>query len=145
MDVFFLLCTVLYYCCTTYCCCTSVSWDGWVELMFVGLYMGLWDFFFGIFSPLCRPRAGIVRRTTSNNEYCQRKEIPDTWYELIKFLIVMGSTDVRKGLFWSEARRTELLPTLECPQRELYSCASRAEAPEGTARQCPLPIDRPRS
>ena len=35
------------------------------------------------------------------------------------------------------------MPTLECPQLDLHSSASRAEAHEGTARQCPLPIDRP--
>ena len=63
----------------------------------------------------------------------------------IDVLIVVGYTDVRKkGLFWSMARKTELVPTLECPQLDVYSCASRAEVHEGTARQCPLPIDRPR-
>ena len=35
------------------------------------------------------------------------------------------------------------MPALECPQLDVYSCASRAEAHEGTARQCPLPIDKP--
>ena len=60
----------------------------------------------------------------------------------IDVLIVVGYTDVRKkGLFWSMARKTELVPTLECPQLDVYSCASRAEVHEGTARQCPLPVD----
>ena len=62
------------YCCCTTFCCTAVS--GWVDRSvavvvcscrlvhgFVGYFFFCFSSFF--FLPLCRPRAGIVQRTTS--------------------------------------------------------------------------------
>ena len=59
---------VLVYCCSTvlllYCCCTGLRVGRWVlscRVLLSCVHTGSWVYLF-LFRPLCRPRAGIVKR-----------------------------------------------------------------------------------
>ena len=60
----FLLCIVLLYCCTTYYCTAEYRLGGWIGSWVRPWIRGLFCFVL-FFPPLYRPRAGIVRRTTT--------------------------------------------------------------------------------